>query len=64
MTEEEVVRMAGQFYKLYMHPKFLMHQLKNMRSVEDLDYAMRGAKAVWGHLKDFAAIRAEPTAAR
>lgn len=58
MSEEEVVRMAGQFYKLYMHPKFLMHQLKHMRSMEDLDYAVRGAKAVWGHLKDFSSIRA------
>ncbi len=57
MTEEEVVQMAGQFYKLYMHPKFLMHQLKHLRSLEDLDYATRGARAVWGHLKDFAAIR-------
>jgi hypothetical protein len=57
MDEEEVVRMAGQFYKLYMHPRFLMHQLKNLRSIEDLDYAARGAKAVWGHMKDFARIR-------
>jgi radical SAM superfamily enzyme YgiQ (UPF0313 family) len=57
MNEQEVVQMAGQFYKLYMHPKFLMHQLSQMRSIEDLDYAFRGAKAVWGHMKDFAAIR-------
>ena len=59
MDAEEVVQMAGQFYKLYMHPKFLAHQLKYLRSPEDLDYMMRGTKAIWGHIKDFAGIRGE-----
>ena len=57
MDEEEVVQMAGQFYKLYLHPKFLMHQMRNLRSIEDLDYMKRGAVAIWGHIKDFAQIR-------
>lgn len=57
MDEEEVVKLAGQFYKLYLHPKFLMRQLTDLRSPEDLDYMMRGARAIWGHMKDFAAIR-------
>jgi len=52
-----VVQLAGQFYKLYLHPKFLMNQLKNLRSPEDLDYMTRGAQAIWGHMKDFAQIR-------
>ena len=57
MDEQEVVRMAGQFYKLYMHPKFLAHQLREVKSLEDLDYMVRGARAIWGHVKDFADIR-------
>lgn len=57
MNKEEVVQMAGQFYKLYLHPKFLAHQLMELRSPEDLDYMARGAKAIWGHIKDFAKIR-------
>mgnify|MGYP000869513495 CR=1 FL=1 len=57
MDEEEVVQMAGQFYKLFLHPKFLAHQLTHLNSLEDLDYMTRGAKAIWGHIKDFAAIR-------
>ncbi len=57
MDREEVVQMAGQFYKLYMHPKFLAHQVMNMRSVTDLDYMFRGVPAIWGHIKDFATIR-------
>jgi anaerobic magnesium-protoporphyrin IX monomethyl ester cyclase len=57
MNQEEVVQMAGQFYKLYLHPKFLAHQLQHLNSLEDLDYMTRGAKAIWGHIKDFAKIR-------
>ena len=57
MDETEVVQMAGQFYKIFMHPKFLMHQLRHLNSLEDLDYMTRGAKAIFGHLKDFAHIR-------
>lgn len=58
MDEEEVVRMAGQFYKLFLHPRFLANQLRHLDSLEDLDYMARGAKAIWGHIKDFAKIRA------
>ncbi|MCP4807487.1 MAG: radical SAM protein [Proteobacteria bacterium] len=59
MDQEEVVQMAGQFYKLFMHPKFLARQLTEIRSPEDLDYAMRGVSAIWGHIKDFAKIRGD-----
>jgi anaerobic magnesium-protoporphyrin IX monomethyl ester cyclase len=57
MDEREVVRMAGQFYKLYLHPKFLAHQLLSVRSLEDLDYAARGVRAIWGHMRDFQEVR-------
>ncbi|MSP55088.1 MAG: radical SAM protein [Myxococcales bacterium] len=57
MDQDEVVQMAGQFYKLYMHPRFLANQLKNLRSMDDLDYMRRGVTAIWGHIKDFASIR-------
>jgi len=58
MDAEQVVQLAGQFYKLYLHPRFLAKQLAELRSPEDLDYAMRGVRAIWGHVKDFAHIRA------
>ena len=51
------VKHAGQFYKLYLHPKFLAHQLLSVRSLEDLDYAARGVNAIWGHVRDFQEIR-------
>jgi len=58
MGGEEVVRMAGSFYKLYLHPRFLAHQLRNLKTIEDVDYMARGARAIWGHIKDFNQIRA------
>lgn len=57
MSPDEVVALAGQFYKLYLDPRFLMGQLRNLRSVEDLDYMARGARAIWGHIRDFAQVR-------
>ena len=57
MSHDEVVKLAGQFYKLYLHPKFLAQQLSQLKSAEDLDYMARGAQAIWGHIKDFAAPR-------
>ena len=57
MDEEEVVQMAGRFYKLFLHPRFLANQLRHLDSVEDLDYMWRGARAILGHIKDFAKIR-------
>ncbi len=59
MNQEEVVQMAGQFYKIFLHPKFLMHQLRNLDSLDDLDYMRRGVTAIWGHIKDFASIRSD-----
>ena len=57
MGEEEVVRMAGRFYKLMLHPKFVARTLANVRRPEDLDYVARGVRAVWSHIEDFARLR-------
>jgi len=57
MGEEEVVRMAGRFYKIMLHPRFVARTLANVRSPEDLDYVVRGVRAVWSHIEDFARLR-------
>jgi anaerobic magnesium-protoporphyrin IX monomethyl ester cyclase len=57
MSEEETVRMVGRFYKIFLHPRVLAHQLANLRNLEDLDYLWRGVPAIWGHIRDFAHIR-------
>ncbi|MBN2800669.1 MAG: radical SAM protein [Deltaproteobacteria bacterium] len=57
MAPEEVVRMAGQFYRLYLNPVFAGRQLLSARSVDDLDYLRRGATAILGHIADFSRLR-------
>ncbi len=57
MSPEEVMRLCSDIYKSFITPRFVLRQLTNIRSLEDLDYVMRGAKAVLGHIFDFARIR-------
>jgi radical SAM superfamily enzyme YgiQ (UPF0313 family) len=58
MEAEEVMKMCSDVYKSFITPKFIIRQLLKIRSFEDLNYVFRGSKAVWGHLLDFAKIRA------
>jgi radical SAM superfamily enzyme YgiQ (UPF0313 family) len=58
MEADEIVKMCSDVYKSFMTPKFILRQLLKVRKLEDLDYVLRGGKAVWGHLLDFAKIRA------
>ncbi len=57
MEAEEIVKMCSDVYKSFMTPGFVIRQLLKIRKVEDLDYVLRGGKAVFGHLLDFARIR-------
>jgi radical SAM superfamily enzyme YgiQ (UPF0313 family) len=57
MTAEEVVQMCQGVYRSFLTPKFVLRQLLQIRSLEDLDYFARGVKAVTGHLMDFMKIR-------
>lgn len=58
MEADEIVKMCSDVYKSFMTPKFVLRQLLKVRKLEDLNYVLRGGKAVWGHLLDFAKIRA------
>ena len=53
MTPVEVVEMCQNVYRSFLTPRFVLRHVKNIRSMEDVDYLFRGAKAVIGHLKDF-----------
>jgi radical SAM superfamily enzyme YgiQ (UPF0313 family) len=53
MTPEEISDMCREVYKSFLSPKFIINNLKKVRSIDDIDYIRRGAKAVLGHLKDF-----------
>ena len=53
MEPEEVVRICGEIYKIFWHPRFILNNLLRVRSVSDLKYLLNGARAVSGHVRDF-----------
>ncbi len=57
MEPEEIMKMCSDVYKSFITPKFVLRQLMKIRSPEDISYVLRGGKAVFGHLLDFAKIR-------
>ena len=58
MSAEEVMKMCSDIYKTFMTPRFMVRQLLKIRSFEDVDYLLRGGRAIWGHIMDFVKIRA------
>ena len=56
---EEIMKMCSDIYKSFMTPRFVRRHLSKIRSFEDLNYILRGSKAVLGHIFDFAKIRSQ-----
>ena len=57
MLPEEVIDMCRGVYQSFLNPRFILRQLSQIRSWNDLNYIFRGSKAVIGHLLDFMKIR-------
>lgn len=57
MDAEEIMRMCSDIYKSFITPRFVLRQIMKIRSLEDMSYVLRGSKAVFGHILDFAKIR-------
>ncbi len=57
MEPEEIMKMCSDIYKSFITPRFIMRQIMNIRNMEDINYVMRGGRAVLGHIFDFARIR-------
>jgi len=53
MEPEEVIRICDEIYKVFLSPKYMFRQLTRIRSWRDLQYSLRGAVKVLGHIKDF-----------
>lgn len=53
MKPEEVLLMCRKVYRSFLSPRYILRHLSNVRSWNDLDYIIRGFKAVVGHLMDF-----------
>lgn len=54
VTGEQVKQLTQELYKVFFEPKYVARQIVKIRSKDDLEFARRGAKYIYGHLKDFA----------
>jgi radical SAM superfamily enzyme YgiQ (UPF0313 family) len=54
MQPEEVMTICDEIYKVFLSPKYVLRHLTRVRSWRDLQYSVRGAGKVLGHVKDFA----------
>lgn len=57
MEPVEIMRLCSDIYKTFTSPGYVLRRLAKIRSLDDLSYVLRGARAVMGHILDFARIR-------
>jgi radical SAM superfamily enzyme YgiQ (UPF0313 family) len=50
---KEVADICKEIYTIFLTPLYVLQRIKNIRSVNDVNFNLRGVKAVFGHLKDF-----------
>jgi len=50
----EVVKVCEKIYTIFLTPRYILARIKNIKTLDDLKFNLRGVKAVLGHLKDFA----------
>lgn len=54
LSPSEVMQACNNAYKLFFAPKFILQKALNRRSFSQIPYLMRGARSMYGHVKDFA----------
>ncbi len=54
MTPDEIMTICNSIYRSFLHPKYIMRYLMSIRTPADVKFIAKGAKAVIGHLLDFA----------
>lgn len=54
MTPEEVMEICNSIYRSFLHPKYVLRYLASIRTPADIKFIAKGARAVIGHLLDFA----------
>jgi radical SAM superfamily enzyme YgiQ (UPF0313 family) len=53
MTEEQVMSLAHEMYKISFNPGFILKKMLSLRDMDDFRYYSRAARKVFGHLFDF-----------
>lgn len=51
---QEITDYCQKLYKCFLTPQFIIRNIKKIRSFNDIHYIYRGAKAVIGHIRDYA----------
>ncbi|MDD5748879.1 MAG: radical SAM protein [Actinomycetota bacterium] len=54
IAQQEISRLTQGLYLSFLSPRFVARTLLTIRSTDDLAFVMKAARAVLGHLKDFA----------
>ncbi|MCJ7631520.1 hypothetical protein MUP77_03850, partial [Candidatus Bathyarchaeota archaeon] len=54
MEPDEVTKICGDIYKVFLSPRYLLRHLSKIKSWRDLKYTVRGATKIIGHVRDFA----------
>lgn len=57
LSPEQIMEICDDIYKVFLTPKYVLRKISTIRSREDIQYILRGFKAVLGHIRDFAKIR-------
>jgi hypothetical protein len=57
MSPEEIVKICNSIYRAFLHPRYVLRHLASVRSLSDVKFIAKGAKAVVGHLMDFTSWR-------
>lgn len=53
LTNDEIKGLTQGLYRVFLTPRHVMRRIAMIRTRDDLDFAWRGVKYVFGHLKDF-----------
>ena len=53
MSPEEVMGACRRIYQTYFSPRYMLRHLLKTRSLADLSYLLKGARAAAGHIRDF-----------
>ena len=54
LTDENIKEANQQLYKAFFTPRYVFRRLTSIRNLNDLRFIIRGLRAIFGHLKDFA----------
>ena len=58
MSTDETMGLCNRIYKdIFLSPRYMARRLWEVRSLEDLAFTLKGAKAVFGHIADFSFSR-------